>query len=118
MTDEVRELDEKSKVDLENSEDFVESLRDIKVNEITEKMKNDLGSQFPEGVTEEIYTIDDENGLIVSYIVRRIVVVNGVGNVYEKVQTKFGTTSYSVNGAGISEFDWQDQTEAGDLVRN
>lgn len=118
ITDENAELDEKSKVDLENAEDFVESLRDIKVNEIDEKMKNDLGSQFPEGVTEEIYTINDEDGLIVSYVVRRVVVRNGVGNVYEKVQTKFGTTSYTVNGSAISEFDWQDQTEAADLARN
>jgi len=55
---------------------------------------------------------------MVSYIVRRVVVRNGVGNVYEKVQTKFGTTSYTCNGNGISEYDWQDQTEAADLVRN
>lgn len=103
---------------VEESEDFVESIRDIDVSEIDEKMKNSLGDQFPEGVTEEIYTINDEDGLMVSYIVRRVVVRNGVGNVYEKVQTKFGTTSYTCNGYGISEFEWQDQTESADLVRN
>jgi len=103
---------------VEASEDFVESIREIDLTEIDEKMKNALGDQFPEGVTEEIYTINDEDGLMVSYIVRRVVVRNGVGNVYEKVQTKFGTTSYTCNGNGISEYDWQDQTEAADLVRN
>ena len=103
---------------VEESEDFVESIRDIDVSEIDEKMKNSLGDQFPEGVTEEIYTINDEDGLMVSYIVRRVVVRNGVGNVYEKVQTKFGTTSYTCNGYGIYEFEWQDQTESADLVRN
>ena len=96
----------------------MESIRDIDVSEIDEKMKNSLGDQFPEGVTEEIYTINDEYGLMVSYTVRRVVVRNGVGNVYEKVQTKFGTTSYTCNGYGISEFEWQDQTESADLVRN
>lgn len=118
MQNENADLDEKSKVDLENSEDFVESLRDINPNEVDEKMKNSLGSQFPEGVTEEIYTINDEDGLISSYIVRRVVVRNGVGDVYEKVQTKFGTSSYMMNGQPITAYDWQDQTEAADLVRN
>jgi len=100
------------------AEDYVESIKDIKVDKIDEKAKNALGNQFPEGVTEEIYTINDEDGLISSYVVRRVVVRNGTGNVYEKVQTRFGTVSYSCNGNGISEYDWQDQTEAADLVRN
>lgn len=103
---------------VEESEDFVESIRDIDLTKVDEKMKNSLGDQFPEGVSEEIYTINDEDGLMVSYIVRRVVVRNGVGNVYEKVQTKYGTTSYTCNGYGISEYVWQDQTEAADLVRN
>ena len=96
----------------------MQSIKDININEIDEKMKNALGSQFPEGMTEEVYTNLDEDGLMVSYVVRRVVVRNGVGNVYEKVQTKFGTTSYSCNGVGITEYDFQDQTQAADLVRN
>ncbi|MGB1103747.1 MAG: hypothetical protein ACPG21_08970 [Crocinitomicaceae bacterium] len=110
--------DEKNKEELAEAEDYVESLKDIKVDEIDEKAQNALGKQFPEGVTEEIFTINDEDGLISSYVVRRVVVRNGVGNVYEKVQTRFGTVSYSCNGNGISEYDWQDQTESADLVRN
>lgn len=118
FVEEKEDLADKSRVDLENSEDFVESLRDIKINEVTQEVKNALGAQFPEGMTEEIYTINDEDGLMVSYVVRRIVVRNEVGNVYEKVQTKFGTTSYTCNGSGITEYQWQDETEASDLVRN
>jgi tetratricopeptide (TPR) repeat protein len=118
IQDENAEWDEKNKDELEDAEDYVESLKDIKVDEIDEEAQNALGSQFPEGVTEEIFTINDEDGLIESYVVRRVVVRNGVGNVYEKVQTKFGTVSYTCNGNGITEYDWQDQTEAADLVRN
>ena len=118
MEEDQADLEDRSRIDLENSEDFVESLRDINISEIDEEMKNALGDQFPEGMTEEIYTLTDENGLMTSYVVRRIVVRNGAGNVYEKVQTKFGTVSYTCNGHGITEFEWQDQTAAADLVRN
>ncbi|MCG8578005.1 MAG: hypothetical protein MI810_24210 [Flavobacteriales bacterium] len=103
---------------LAENEDYIESLKDINPNQIDEKMKNRLGTEFPEGVTEEIYTNKDEDGLMISYIVRRVVVRNGVGNFYEKVQTRFGTVSYSMNGKGITEFQWQNDTEAADLVRN
>jgi len=113
-------LDEKADVSkdteehLANNVDYIESLKDINPNEVDEKMKNQLGLEFPEGVTEEIYTNKDED----SYVVRRIVVRKGVGNFYEKVRTRFGSTTYTMNGKGISEYQWQDQTEASDLVRN
>ena len=118
IQDENAEWDQKNKEELEDAEDYVESLKDIKVDEIDEKAQNALGDQFPEGVTEEIFTINDEDGLMASYVVRRVVVRNGVGSVYEKVQTRFGTVSYTCNGNGITEYEWQDQTEAADLVRN
>ncbi len=112
--DGVEEANEKLTV----SEDYSEGIREIDLTKIDQEMKNALGAQFPEGVTEEIYTVDDEDGLMMAYVVRRVVVKDGAGNVYEMVQTKYGTTSYTCNGAGITEFDWQDQTEAADLVRN
>ena len=65
-----------------------------------------------------IAVFKNTGGVIVSYVVRRIVVVEGEGNVYEKVQTRYGTTSYTRNGHGITEYDWQNETEAADLVRN
>lgn len=118
MNDAHAEVGDDNQAAVENVEDFVESLRDIKVNEINPTVQNSLGDQFPEGVTEEIYTINDEDGLLSSYIVRRVVVRNGTGDVYEKVQTKFGTSSYTRNGTAITEYQWQDETEAADLVRN
>jgi tetratricopeptide (TPR) repeat protein len=118
MLEKNKEINENGTEARQKSEEYVQSIKDININEIDEKMKNALGSQFPEGMTEEVYTNLDEDGLMVSYVVRRVVVRNGVGNVYEKVQTKFGTTSYSCNGVGITEYDFQDQTQAADLVRN
>jgi len=118
MKEEENELAVDSEEDRIVSEEYVESLRDIDITKIDQQTKNDLGDQFPEGMTEEVYTINDEDGLMVSFVVRRIVVINGEGNVYEKVQTKFGTISYSCNGHGISEYEWDDKSDAGDLVRH
>jgi len=81
-------------------------------------MKNELGEKYPEGVTEEIYTVNDENGLLTKYIVRRIVVINGTGYNYEKVQTRYGGVSYTKDGQPISEFQWTDETQAASLTRN
>ena len=118
MNDENRDLKESNDNTVEETEKYLESLRDIDVKKIDSAMKNELGNQFPEGVTEEIFTTNDEDGLINSYIIRRVVVRNGEGNVYEKIQTKYGTSSYTVNGVGIAEYQWQDETEAADLIRN
>ncbi len=111
-------LVEKADNDLNNAGDFVESLRDIDPKKVDVAMKNQLGIEFPDGVTEEVYTLNDENGLLQSIVVRRVVVRNKVGNFYEKVQTRFGSTTYTMNGEGITEYMWQDHTEAADLTRN
>lgn len=118
MRAENNKIDGENKVEQEAVEDYVGDLKEIDVNKITEQMKNQLGEKYPEGVTEEVYTINDEDGLLVSYIVRRVVVRNGAGNVYEKSQSRFGTATYTCNGQGITEFQWQDETESADLVRN
>ena len=118
LLDENGDLSKKSEDDREEANDIIESLKDIDPHKITEQMKNQLGLEFPEGVTEEVYTINDENGLMTRLIVRRVVVRNGAGNFYEKVTTRFGTISYSMNGESITEYKWQDDTEASDLVRN
>ena len=79
---------------------------------------NKLGEDYPEGVTEEIFTFEDDDGLVTSYVVRRIIVIDGKGYVYEKVKKKYGIATYSKNGNGITETQWQDETEAAELVRN
>lgn len=101
---------------LEIGEDYIETLKDIKLNEITPEMQNELGQKFPEGVTEESFSINDSNGLLKAYIVRRVVVNEGSGKVYEKTQTRYGHTSYTRNGEPISEYQWSDETSG--LNRN
>jgi len=100
---------------LNNTEDQIKSLRDIDVKAITQAVKNELGSKYPEGVTEEVYQQKDEDGYLLSYVVRRVVVKNGEGNVFEKTQMKYGT-SYTKNGVAISEFTWQERTEDANLT--
>lgn len=118
IIDETSDVSNSTDDHLETSSDYVETLKDLNPNEIDEKMKNQLGAEFPEGVTEEVYTNKDEDGLMLSFVVRRIVVRDGVGNFYEKVQTRFGGVTYTMNGKGITEYQWQNDTEAADLVRN
>ena len=88
----------------------------MKVNEDV-KVKNELGTKYPEGMTEEIYEQRDEDGLLTGYVVRRIVVIQGEGHIYEKTQLKYGV-SYTKNGKAITEFQWQDQTEDASLIQH
>jgi tetratricopeptide (TPR) repeat protein len=99
-------------------EDYVEELKVLTPENDNVPMKNELGEKYPEGVTEEVYAINDENGLLSKYIVRRIVVINGTGYNYEKTQTRYGSVTYSRDGQPITEYQWTDETEAASLVRN
>jgi len=92
--------------------DYVETLKDIDVNKITPEMENKLGQKFPEGVTEESFAINDSNGLLKAYIVRRIVVKNGNGKVYEMTQSRYGSMTYTRNGQPITEFQWSNETSS------
>ncbi len=109
------ELEKNNEEGLNKTEDVLISIAEIDVNAIDQKVKNELGTQFPEGVTEEIYEQRDEDGLLVSYVVRRVVVIEGEGAVYEKSQMRFGI-SYTKNGRPITEYKWQDETEDASLI--
>ena len=99
-------------------EDYVDVLKDLDPENTSIPPKNELGAKYPEGVTEEVFTMNDENGLLSKYIVRRIVVLNGTGYNYEKTQTRYGTITYTRDGQPIAEYQWTDETEAATLTRN
>ena len=104
--------------EVDKIEDYTEELKHMDVQNDNEPMKNKLGEDYPEGVTEEVYAMNDENGLLSKYIVRRIVVINGTGYNYEKIQTRYGTITYTRDGQPIAEYQWTDETEAATLTRN
>ena len=103
---------------LEESENYIDELKDLDVNKITPELENSLGKKFPEGVTEESFAINDSNGLLKAYVTRRVVVIDGVGKVYEKTSTRYGHVSYTRNGEAISEYQWNDETSSAQIGRN
>ncbi len=81
-----------------------------------ESAANALGQQFPEGVTEENYVINDDDGLVAEVKTRRIVVINGVGNVYVRYSNRYGVT-YTKNGVSITEYQWTKETQNAKLQK-
>ncbi|MBI3133694.1 MAG: tetratricopeptide repeat protein [Bacteroidetes bacterium] len=118
IVEENKTIDDGNTEEVNAVEDYVDELKQIDAINDNVPMKNELGAKYPEGVTEEIFTMNDENGLMSKYIVRRIVVINGTGYNYEKVQTRYGGVSYTRDGQPIAEYQWTDETEAATLTRN
>ena len=106
---------EKNEKALQTAEDLIINISEIDIHKIDQKVKNELGTQFPEGVTQEVYEQKDDNGLLLRYVIRRIVVSQGEGNVFEKTKTKFGI-SYTKNGHPITAFTWENETESAGLI--
>jgi len=92
--------------------DGVESKKPEKI-----RVPNALGNQYPEGVSQESFTQNDENGLMKSIITRRIVVINGEGNIYVRTQTLQSIT-YSKNDQPTTENVWQKETTGPNLQKN
>ena len=78
---------------------------------------NTIGDEYPEGVTEESYIKKDKEGIPVQIIVRRIVVTEGRGVEYRRIQTRNGV-AYSRNGESITEAIWNKETQNANLVQN
>jgi epidermal growth factor receptor substrate 15 len=100
-----RENEKKDKIlDAQKNLDNISTERPEKI-----RIKNALGQDYPEGVSQESFTQNDENGLMKAIITRRIVVINGQGNVYVRTQTLHNIT-YTKNDVPTTEHVWNKET--------
>lgn len=105
--------DEKEK---QKTQKYLEELEE-KDFKYTSEIANSLGDEYPEGVSQENFVTKDKNDLPVKIVTRRIVVQNGRGEVYMRIQTRNGVT-YSKNGSPISEMSWIKATEDANLEKH
>lgn len=103
------------KNELLSNQQKIEKVESTKPEKI--RVKNALGEEYPEGVSQESFTQNDENGLMKAVITRRIVVINGEGNIYVRTQT-LDSITYSKNNSPITEQHWVKETSGPHLQKN
>jgi len=106
---------EKAKKNAQANRAFLDQLERKEIN-FSEATSNLLGEQFPEGVTEENFVLKDDDDIVVEVKTRRIVVLNGSGNVYMRYSNRYGVT-YTKNGLGITEYQWIKETQNAKLPK-
>ena len=94
-------------------------LENIESKDVTfdDKLSNAIGASYPEGVSQESFNKTDDEGLLLSVITRRIVVKNGYGQVYTRIQ-KHDSITYQKNGEPSTEMTWQRETQDAKLKKN
>lgn len=117
--------DQKTQVIAQNQEkkesiyDTRSQLKTLEVAKVTypAKIANQIGKDYPEGVSQEVYKQNGPDGLPIAIVTRRIVVINGYGNVYTRTQ-KYGSITYSKNGDPCPESIWINETSDSKLKKN
>ncbi len=101
----------------ENQREVVDAMKKVDTEVKIIKPRNTLGEDYPEGVTEEKFSQNGADGKLLRILTRRIVVVDGHGDVYVRTQSR-GVSTYTKNNETISEYTWQRETQNSSLVRH
>jgi hypothetical protein len=109
------EADNLTRKTLENK-NFIEEI-EKKGKVFDDKAANDIGSIYPEGVSQEQFNKKDDKGSLLAVVTRRIIVKNGYGQIYTRTQSKEFIT-YSKNGVASTEATWQKETQDAKLKKN
>ncbi len=102
---------------LRNQQETTEALGKVDTKVDVIKAHNTLGMDYQEGVTEEKFSQSGVDGTIHTIITRRVVVIDGHGDVYIRTQ-RDGVSTYKKNDKSINEYTWQKETQGSNLVRH
>ncbi len=94
----------------------LDNLNDNKQSNVTENSPNEIGQAYPEGITEEYFTKTNSHGDVTTFITRRIVVIQGHGDVFVKARSN-SLTTYTKNGIAISEMSYDEQSNVEGLPK-
>ena len=78
---------------------------EAKENSQPKDIRQEIAKQYQDGFTEEIYTKANRK------ITKRVIVKNGLGDEYQKIEHQWGGKFYFKNGEPITQFIWEKETE-------